>query len=125
MHRLYHMPAIGEEWIEHYADDYEEVIDLTANNATFSTHDSDTLQFFALEVYAYDIAAPGVGCAGTAHRAAAPASSSVSSAVASSTSSAAASAPTSGTATNSQAASLTSSLPANCHTHEGGDVHCI
>lgn len=65
LHRLYHVPAIGQDWIEHFADGYEEVIDLATTNATFSTHDSETLRYFALEAYAYDIAVPGTGCPGT------------------------------------------------------------
>ncbi|KAJ5675155.1 uncharacterized protein N7477_005089 [Penicillium maclennaniae] len=65
LHRLYHVPAIGQAWIEHFADGYEEVIDLATSNASLSTHDSETLQYFALEAYAYDIAVPGAGCPGT------------------------------------------------------------
>jgi len=126
MHRLYHMPAIGQEWIEHYADDYEEVIELAAGNETHSTHDSDTIQFFAVEAYAYDIAVPGVGCAGDAEAesSSSESSSSTTSAVASSSIAAAPAAPasssiaaapaatTSATPTVSQAASATSELPA-------------
>lgn len=67
MHRLYHVPAIGQNWIDHFADGYEEVVDQAKENATLSTHDSETLQYFALEVYAYDIAVPGIGCSGTQH----------------------------------------------------------
>lgn len=112
MHRLYHMPAVGGAYIEHYAEDYAEVIELAAGNETYSTHDSDTLQYFALEVYAYDIAVPGVGCPGprsiaissqTATATAAPAPSSSATAVAATT--------TSGTPTVSQSPSTTSSLP--------------
>ena len=114
MHRLYHMPAIGQEWIEHYADDYEEVIELAAGNETHSTHDSDTIQFFAVEAYAYDIAVPGVGCAGDAEAesSSSESSSSTTSAVASSSIAAAPAATTSATPTVSQAASATSELPA-------------
>ncbi|RMD40856.1 hypothetical protein DV735_g4281, partial [Chaetothyriales sp. CBS 134920] len=66
LHRLFHVPAMGWEYVEHYTDDYAEVIDLAANETSSeSTHDSDTLQFFALEVYAHEIAIPGIGCAGT------------------------------------------------------------
>ncbi|KAK2761672.1 hypothetical protein FQN54_001500 [Arachnomyces sp. PD_36] len=64
MHRLYHMPPVGETWVEHYTDTYEDVIELAASNKTQSTHDSGTLQYFALEAYAYDIAVPGEGCPG-------------------------------------------------------------
>ena len=67
LHRLYHLPAIGQNWIEHYADGYDEVIDLALENATLSTHDSETLQYFALEAYAHDISVPGIGCPGEQH----------------------------------------------------------
>ncbi|RJE21999.1 metallopeptidase activity [Aspergillus sclerotialis] len=67
MHRLYHMPAFGQHWVDHYADDYEEVVDMAKSNKTYSTHDSEALQYFALETYAYDIAVPGVGCPGPQH----------------------------------------------------------
>ena len=67
LHRLYHVPAVGQNWIDHFADGYEEVVDQAKENATLSTHDSETLQYFALEVYAYDIAVPGVGCPGIQH----------------------------------------------------------
>ncbi|KEF59555.1 uncharacterized protein A1O9_04399 [Exophiala aquamarina CBS 119918] len=136
MHRLYHMPSIGWEYIEHFADDYDEVVELAAaNNSTESTHDSDTLQYFALEAYAYDIAVPGVGCSGAeGSHSHAPASSSAA------PSAPAATATTSGSPTQPQAPSSTVSIPpvsghdlsfsANtdafqgCHTHEGGDLHC-
>ncbi|OCT48355.1 Major allergen Asp f 2 [Cladophialophora carrionii] len=64
MHRLYHLPAFGEDHIGHYSEDYQGVLELAEHNSTFSTRDSDALQYFALEVYAYDIAVPGVGCPG-------------------------------------------------------------
>lgn len=67
LHRLYHVPAVGQNWIDHFADGYEEVVDQAIEDATLSTHDSETLQYFALEVYAYDIAAPGIGCPGAQH----------------------------------------------------------
>jgi hypothetical protein len=68
LHRLYHIPAFGQNYIDHFADGYEEVIDLAKKNATLSTHDSETLQYFALEVYAHDIAVPGIGCPGVQHK---------------------------------------------------------
>jgi hypothetical protein len=64
LHRLYHMPAIGQGLVEHYADGYEGVLELAEGNRTEAVHDSETLQYFALEVYAYDIVVPGVGCVG-------------------------------------------------------------
>lgn len=68
IHRLLHLPHVGEGAVEHYTNEEEEkypsVINLAKNNATFSARDSDTIQYFALEAYAYDIAVPGVGCPG-------------------------------------------------------------
>ncbi|KAJ9500506.1 Prenylated Rab acceptor protein 1 [Exophiala xenobiotica] len=124
MHRLYHIPAIGRDYIGHFADDYHEVLELAGGNNTDSTHDSDTLQYFALEAYAYDIAVAGEGCPGEHgeddHSSSASA---IAAAVATSATAAAAPASTTGSPTVSQAPSTTS-LPANCHTHDGGDVHC-
>lgn len=71
IHRLYHMPAFGENYVEHFAEDYAGALELAKTNATFATHDSDVLQYFALDVYAYDIAVPGIGCPGTVTEAAA------------------------------------------------------
>lgn len=65
IHRLFHMPAFGENYVEHFAENYAGALELARTNATFATHDSDILQYFALDVYAYDITIPGVGCPGT------------------------------------------------------------
>lgn len=67
LHRLFHMPAFSQHRIGHYADGYADVIELAESNTTHPTHDSETLQYFALEAYAYDIVVPGVGCPGPQH----------------------------------------------------------
>lgn len=67
IHRLYHMPAFGEGHVEHFTEDYAGVLEEAKVNSTQATHDSDSLQYFALEVYAYDIAVPGIGCPGDVH----------------------------------------------------------
>ncbi|KAL5001777.1 putative peptidase family-domain-containing protein [Aspergillus recurvatus] len=109
LHRLYHMPAIGQGLVEHYADGYEGVLELAEGNRTEAVHDSETLQYFALEVYAYDVAVPGVGCVGGEEE------------------------------TDEQGEEQTEEpaqddqedeaaeeeIPENCHTHEGGELHCI
>jgi hypothetical protein len=64
MHRLYHMPAIGYGYIEHFIETYDDALAFAQNGTTTNTHDSDVLQYFALDVYAYDIAVPGTGCTG-------------------------------------------------------------
>lgn len=66
LHRLYHMPAFGDEFVGHYAETYAEALELGATNGSFAVRDSDILQYFALDVYAYDIIVPGVGCPGEA-----------------------------------------------------------
>lgn len=66
LHRLLHIPKVGEGVVEHYSvGKYPGVIELAQTNSSWSVRDSDTLQYFALEVYAHDVAVPGVGCAGT------------------------------------------------------------
>lgn len=127
IHRLYHMPAVGEYHIEHYTETYTEVLDLAKNNASYSVHDSDSLQYFALDVYAHDIAVPGIGCSGTVP----PTSEQVSTSSVQATSSGAATTfvtsavPTvSATATTAEAVSVTSAIPPGCHTHADGALHC-
>lgn len=97
LHRLYHMPAIGYGNIEHYIETYEDALAYAQNGTTTNTHDSDVLQYFALDAYAYDIAIPGVGCTGEA----------VSSSVAAEPAAA-----TSATPTSSEAATSTSAAAA-------------
>lgn len=56
------MPPIGQNWVDHFAEGYDEVIELAAGNKSVSTRDSETLQYFALGAYAFDLVIPGVGC---------------------------------------------------------------
>lgn len=67
LHRLLHIPKVGEGVVEHYGAEgkYPGVISLAKTNSTYAVRNSDTLQYFALEVYAQDVAIPGVGCPGT------------------------------------------------------------
>lgn len=120
MHRLYHTTKIGEGATEHYADSYSECLELAANDSAKAVRNTHSLQYFALDVWAVEVALPGEGCTGVpaekevdSHAApassassmassAAPASSAASSAVASTTAAQAA----------SQTASKTSSAAA-------------
>ncbi|OLN95825.1 Antigen 1 [Colletotrichum chlorophyti] len=106
LHRAFHVPLISEGVVEHYAEDYAEALDLAKNNASLSVVDSDALQYFAIDVWAYDIAAPGVGCPGELeeeeHH----------------------DEPTPST-TASTPAATTSSAPQECHTHADGALHCV
>ncbi|CAI4219749.1 unnamed protein product [Parascedosporium putredinis] len=64
LHRLLHVPQISEGAVEHFAEDYAEVLELAKTDPAKSALDSDAIQYFAIDVYAYDIAAPGQGCTG-------------------------------------------------------------
>lgn len=66
VHRIYHLPAIGEAVVEHYADSYEDCLALATSDPAMAVRNTHSLQYFALDVYAYDIALPGEGCSGQA-----------------------------------------------------------
>ncbi|KAJ2898264.1 zincin [Zalerion maritima] len=64
LHRVFHVPQISEGVVSHYAEDYAEVLELARTEPEKSVIDSEALQYFAIDVYAFDVAAPGVGCSG-------------------------------------------------------------
>ncbi|KAL2268773.1 hypothetical protein VTJ83DRAFT_3619 [Remersonia thermophila] len=64
LHRVLHIPRISEGVVDHFADGYEEVLELAKTDPEKAARDSEALQLFALEVYAFEVAAPGVGCSG-------------------------------------------------------------
>jgi hypothetical protein len=132
-HALNHLPAIGRGYIEHYTSSYAEVLEAAANNSPNATRDTDGLQSFAFEAYAYDIAVPGVGCAGTANplgpgpHGSQPASSTTPTATL--TGAASATSPPSSVSLRVHAhlflfRSRKCSPCSQCHTHIDGEVHC-
>lgn len=64
LHRVFHVPRISEGVVDHFTEDYASVVALAKTEPAKSVIDSDTLQYFAIDVYAFDVAAPGVGCTG-------------------------------------------------------------
>lgn len=64
IHRLFHTDKIGEGTVFHYADTYDECLQLAVEAPEEAVRNAHTLQYFALDVYAYDIANPGQGCTG-------------------------------------------------------------
>jgi hypothetical protein len=64
MHRVFHTDKIGQGIVEHYADTYSGCLELAIDLPEEAVRNSATLRYFALDVYAYDIAAPGQGCTG-------------------------------------------------------------
>lgn len=102
---MYHLPEIGQGHIDHFAEGYEGILEAAASGSPNVTRDSDGLQYFALEAYAYDIIAPGVGCPGPSGPPSSPTSSS-----------SAAAAPTTPTATASTTASTNGPATASTST---------
>jgi len=105
LHRVYHVPKISEGIVEHYSEDYPGVLVLAQEQPELSARDSDALQYFALDVYAYDISVPGIGCTGQAPPPEEP------EAEASSSTSASASAAESSASATSVVESMTSETP--------------
>lgn len=60
------MSSLGEGVVEHYADAYDECLELALNHPEEAVRNTHTLQYFALDVYAFDIALPNDGCTGKA-----------------------------------------------------------
>ncbi|KAF4126967.1 metallopeptidase [Geosmithia morbida] len=103
LHRVFHVPIISEDKVSHYTEDYAEVISLAKEDPDKSGYDSDTLQYFAIEAWAYDIAAPGVGCPGKL---------------------ADSDEEEKPTATSTSKPTATSTAKTECHTHDDGTEHC-
>lgn len=119
IHRLFHTDKIGEKAVFHYADSFDECTALAIEDPKLAVRNAHTLQYFALDVYAYDISVPGQGCTGEpvaeeeseapASSASSASASATSSAASSSTSSAEAAAVTAPTSTTDAAESTTES----------------
>jgi hypothetical protein len=64
---MWHIPSISDSEIDHIegGDTFEEVLTLAVNNASYAPYNTHTLQYFMQEVYANEVARPGVGCTGT------------------------------------------------------------
>ncbi|KAI0199634.1 putative peptidase family-domain-containing protein [Astrocystis sublimbata] len=105
VHRLYHLPKIGEGIVEHYADTYSECLELALDDPALAARNSHTLQYFALDVYAFDVSLPGEGCTG--HPSESEGSETPDT-----------------TATETATPSATSSAATECHTHADGTEHC-
>lgn len=109
LHRIWHTAKLGHDIVGHYADTYSECLELAEHNSSLATRNSATLRFYALDVYAYDIAVPGKGCTGEpaekedSHDHAATSTAST---------------------TSADSSTTTSTAVANCHTHSDGQVHC-
>lgn len=125
MHRLLHTDSMGELVAGHYADSFEECLELAKTNHTLAVRNSATLRYFAIDAYTYDIAVPGIGCLGN-YKAASKASSDAhtSAPKTSLAAGAKASSVPSSTPTNGDSVTTTAATGTECHTHADGVVHC-
>jgi len=64
---MFHVPGISDSEIGHVdgGDSYSDCVNLAQTNSTWAPLNTHSLQFFAAEVYANTVAAPGVGCLGS------------------------------------------------------------
>ncbi|KZF23734.1 zincin [Xylona heveae TC161] len=153
LHRIYHMPRISENVVDHYADTYEEVLELAQTKPQLAVRNSATLRYFALDVFAWDVALPREGCSGVGevdggegdHGHAGHAAATTTTAAASTGSvtaekttvvekttaveaTATMTTMTSSTVTKetkeAKTATTTQSAAKECHTHDNGVVHC-
>lgn len=63
-HRLFHTVKVGEGLVDHYADGYGSSLQLAIDSSEEAVRNSHSLALFALDVYAFDVAAPNAGCTG-------------------------------------------------------------
>lgn len=126
LHRFWHTTVLGHGLVGHYADSYDDSLELALTNSTYAVINSVSLRLFALETYANDITVPGVGCAGD--------DSESSQVTASSSTTAATSLITSITSTTTEDHDdhddeddhdhSTTEAGTECHEHADGSVHC-
>lgn len=67
IHRLFHVPQVTNAVVQHFAEDYAEVLELAETNSSYAIYDQDALQYFAAHVYALEVAGGGDACIGEAH----------------------------------------------------------
>ncbi|EFY96494.1 major allergen Asp F2 [Metarhizium robertsii ARSEF 23] len=102
MHRLFHAPIVNEDIVNHFSDDYSGLLELAKTEPEKSGIDMDALQYFAIDVWAHDVAAPGVGCTGKPPPKKSPAES-----------------------VSGSPATATATAASSCHTHSDGSEHCV
>ena len=64
IHRLFHIPTVSDGLVDHHADTYEECLELAKTHPEEAVRNTHSLQWFAVEVFSYELVVPGVGCTG-------------------------------------------------------------
>lgn len=116
LHRFFHVSAISDNIVDHYSHgEFADCLAFAKTNSTFAIRNSDSLQYFALDTYAYDVANQGIGCPGKTNEETTPLSATLSSPATSYTSA---------TAPTTQAPMQTTGTSRECHTHINDVEHC-
>lgn len=133
LHRIWHTDAFGKGAIGHYADTYEDVLELAKTNGSRAVRNSASLILYALDIYAHDISVPGVGCNGIyefrngkmiqvpeQYEEESPKTEDKTTTTAADIKATATNAMTS----NAETADAETEIASNCHTHDDGSTHC-
>lgn len=123
LHRIFHVESFSQGLIDHFADDYSECLELAKSDPAKAAKNSLSLRLFALDAYAFDIVEPGKGCTGDDEKK--KESKTSNSSASSSKPSEPTSPAASSTVETSKTPTKTTQTGKNCHTHEGGELHCI
>lgn len=99
LHRIWHTDSLGQGVVGHYADTYDDCLELAQTNSSQAVRNSATLRLYALDVWAYDISIPGEGCTEPED------------------------AQSTGTVTATPSTQTGSG--SECHTHANGETHCV
>ncbi|KAF6071714.1 putative peptidase family protein [Candida albicans] len=98
-------------------------LELAQENSTYAVRNSNSLIYYALDVYAYDVTIPGEGCNGDGTSYKKSDFSSFEDSDSGSDSGASSTASSSHQHTDSNP-SATTDANSHCHTHADGEVHC-
>lgn len=110
-HRMLHVPGVSEGVVDHWTHDLQETLVLAKNVTDVRRgSNSDSLIYFALEVYAEDVAVPGVGCAGEVEEKEEEHEHTETTAT---------------TTTAPKASATDAEAGKDCHTHADGSLHCV
>ncbi|GAA5856920.1 hypothetical protein JCM8547_008465 [Rhodosporidiobolus lusitaniae] len=118
LHRMTHIPSIAYNHVEHTASTFPDVLQLAHLNDSRTVLNSETLQLYALEAYANDVAHPPNGCSVDIDFSGSTIGQETEEHDDHDHSS------SSATATASGAATATSTAAGNCHTHLDGGTPC-
>lgn len=117
---MFHLDVVGQNTITHISHGYQDALKLAAGlNYTQTATNTDSLVYFAVEAYAFDISVPGEGCAGSAP------SIPDTIVIPSTTPETMPDTIVIPSPDEPEKKAEVKALAKNCHTHDDGEVHCV